>query len=181
MLGDVLLAVGLPGDALLSDAFLRSLQAWLQGTALGEFMRVSRWAWPMCESLHFIGMSVLIGVVGLFDLRLLGLARGVPIAAFHRLIPLAVAAFVLNALTGVSFLAAMPDQYLFNAAFRFKVLFFLIAGLNVLVFYAASFKPLLARAGGEAPPLRARVAGAVSLCAWIGVMAAGRLLTFYRP
>jgi hypothetical protein len=175
------LGVGLPGDALLSDVFLRSLQAWLHDTSIGEFMRVSRWAWPVCESLHFIGMSVLVGVVGLFDLRLLGLARGVPIAAFHRLIPLAVAAFVMNALTGVSFLAATPDQYLFNAAFRFKVLFFLIAGLNVLVFYTASFRSLLSRAPGEGPPLPARVAGAVSLCAWIGVMAAGRLLTFFRP
>lgn len=181
LLGVGLLGVGLPGDALLSDAFLRSLQAWLYATQLGEFMRVSRWAWPVCESLHFIGMSVLVGVVGLFDLRLMGLARGVPVAAFHRLIPVGVAGFVLNALTGVSFLAATPDQYLFNAAFRYKVAFFIIAGLNVLMFYATAFKPLLAQREGEAPPLRARLAGAVSLCAWIGVMSAGRLLTFFRP
>jgi hypothetical protein len=60
-------------------------------------------------------------------------------------------------------------------------LFFLIAGLNVLVFYTATFRSLLSRASGERPPLPARVAGAVSLCAWIGVMAAGRLLTFFRP
>jgi hypothetical protein len=169
------------GDGVLSDATLRSLQAWLHDTPVGEFMRVSRWAWPICESLHFLGMSVLVGVIGLFDLRLLGFARGVPIAAFHRLIPVGVAGFVLNAMTGVSFLSATPDQYLFNAAFRFKVTFFLVAGVNVLVFYAATFKRLLIQGPGEAPILGARLAGGVSLCAWIGVMAAGRLLTFFRP
>ena len=165
---------------MLNDEVLRSLQFWLHDTALGEFMRASRWAWPICESLHFFGMSVLVGVIGLFDLRLLGMARGIPIAAFHRLIPLGVAGFGLNAMTGIAFLSATPDQYLFNAAFRFKLLFFTIAGVNVLIFYAATFRRLLAQPPGM-PLLGARIAGGVSLCAWIGVMAAGRLLTFFRP
>ena len=166
---------------MLNDEVLRSIQAFLYSTPVGEFMRTSRWAWPFCESLHFLGMSVLVGIVGLFDLRLLGFARAVPIPAFHRLIPLGVAGFALNAATGFCFLAGTPDQYLFNLAFRWKVTFFLIAGLNVLVFYTATFKRLLTLDPSDAPPLAARLAGGVSLCAWIGVMAAGRLLTFFRP
>jgi hypothetical protein len=160
---------------------LHALEHWLYYTPVGELMRDARWAWPICESLHFLGMSVLVGVVGLFDLRLLGFARAVPIAAFHRLIPLGVSGFVLNAVTGFCFLAGTPDQYLFNLAFRFKVAFFAVAGLNVLAFYSTTFHRLLARAADAAPPLGARIAGSVSLCAWIGVMAAGRLLTFFRP
>ena len=50
-------------------------------------MMHTAWAWPIAESLHFIGLSLLVGTIGLFDLRLLGLARGIPIAAMHRLIP----------------------------------------------------------------------------------------------
>lgn len=166
---------------MLNGEVLRSLELFLRSTPVGEFMLTSRWAWPICESLHFMGMSVLVGVVGLFDLRLLGFARAVPIHALHRLIPLGIAGFALNAATGLCFLAATPDQYLFNLAFRWKATFFLIAGLNVVVFYTATFKGLLARGAHEAPPLAARLAGGVSLCAWIGVMAAGRLLTFFRP
>jgi hypothetical protein len=166
---------------MLTDAMLRSIQLALFSTPVGEFMRTSWWAWPVCESLHFMGMSVLVGVVGLFDLRLLGFARAVPIAALHRLIPIGVAGFALNATTGFCFLSGTPDQYLFNAAFRWKVTFFLIAGLNVAVFYAATFRRLLLRDPGDPPPPMARLAGAVSLCSWIGVMAAGRLLTFFRP
>ena len=84
-------------------------------------MRDSWWAWPTLESLHFIGMSVLIGTIGLFDLRLLGFARGVPYAALHRLIPVGIAGYTLNLLTGLCFLSGTPDQYLFNLAFRVKV------------------------------------------------------------
>jgi len=163
------------------DEVLRSVQVYLYYSPQGEYLREARWAWPIFESLHFLGMSVLLGTVGVFDLRLLGFARWIPIAALHRLIPLGVSAFVLNAVTGFCFLSATPDQYLLNRAFLWKLTFMLVAGVNVLVFYARVFRRLLETEPGAAPPLAARLAGGVSLCAWIGVMSAGRLLTFFRP
>jgi hypothetical protein len=163
------------------DSVLNAIEPVLRTTALGAWVRHSQWAWPVLESLHFIGMSVLIGTIGLFDLRLLGFARGVPYAALHRLIPLGIAGYALNVLTGICFLSGTPDQYLFNIAFRSKVTFMLIAGLNVVFFYTRVFKRLETLAPDAPPPLGARVAGAVSLTMWIGVMSAGRLLTFFRP
>jgi hypothetical protein len=167
---------------MLNDEVLRSIQTYLYYTAYGEFMRESRWAWPIWESLHFLGMSLLLGTVGMFDLRLMGMARSISIRAMHRLIPLGISGFVLNAATGLGFLSATPDQYLFNRAFRWKVVFFLIAGLNVSFFYGRVFRRLeAARDANAPPPIGARVVGLVSLSAWIGVMSAGRLLTFFRP
>jgi len=163
------------------DETLRVIELYLYSTPQGEFLRESRWAWPIFESLHFLGMSMLVGMVGVFDVRLLGFAQRIPIAALHRLIPIGVAGFALNAVTGFCFLSATPDQYLFNAAFRWKIVFLVAAGLNVMFFYARSFRLLQAAEPGTPPPLRARLAGGVSLCAWIGVMSAGRLLTFFRP
>jgi len=160
---------------------LRSVQLFLYYTPLGEFMRTSTWAWPLFESLHFMGMSLLIGTIGVFDLRLLGFARAVPIASLHRMIPLGILGFALNATTGFCFISATPDQYLFNAAFRWKVFFIVVAGLNVLFFYTRVFRRLEASVVDGVPPLTARIVGGVSLGAWIGVMSAGRLLTFFRP
>lgn len=165
---------------MVSDETIRTLQMFLENTELARVVRQSFWMWPVFESLHFIGMSVLIGTVGLFDLRLLGFARGVPYAAFHRLIPLGVAGFTLNAATGICFLTAYPDQYLFNAAFQIKVALLAVAGFNVVLFYAGTFSRLRTLGANEPPPLGARIAGAVSIVAWIGVMTAGRLLTFFR-
>jgi hypothetical protein len=166
---------------LIDEQVLRSVQRLLYYTWLGEFMRTSTWAWPICESLHFTGMSLLIGTVGVFDLRLLGFARAVPVVALHRLIPVGIAGFALNAATGFCFLSATPDQYLFNGAFSWKLTFFVVAGLNVAFFYTRVFKRLLVLEPGAPLPAGARLAGGISLCAWIGVMSAGRLLTFYRP
>jgi hypothetical protein len=160
---------------------LRSIQLYLYYTPIGEFMRTSSWAWPLFESLHFMGMSLLIGTIGVFDLRLLGFARKVPLPSLHRLIPLGITGFTLNAVTGFCFISATPDQYLFNAAFRWKVFFILVAGLNVVFFYTRVFRRLEAATVHGAPPLAARIVGGISLGAWIGVMSAGRLLTFFRP
>jgi len=160
---------------------LRQVLNPLYHTAVGQFMRESTWAWPMFESLHFIGMSVLAGTIVVFDLRLLGFARAVPVGALHRLIPVGIAGFLLNLATGICFVTGFPDQYLFNAAFRWKVVFIIIAGLNVLFFYTRVFQRLEAMSENTPPPLPARIVGGVSLGAWVGVMAAGRLITFFRP
>jgi hypothetical protein len=163
------------------DQILHAVEAYLRHTPQGEFLRTAKWGWPIFESLHFTGMSMLLGTVGVFDLRLLGFARRIPIAALHRLIPIGISGFVINLITGFCFLSATPDQYLFNLAFYWKITFIAIAGLNVMVFYAGVFRRLLETPPDMPPPLAARMAGAVSLLAWIGVMSAGRLLTFFRP
>ena len=75
-------------------------QIWLVATLkainpVGPFMR-SAWGWPTMESVHFLGLSLLIGAIGLFDLRLLGLAKRIPIAALHRLIPWGLTGYGIN-------------------------------------------------------------------------------------
>jgi hypothetical protein len=163
------------------DQLLHSIEVFLHDTPQGALLRDVPGVWGLFESLHFVGMSLLLGTVGVFDVRLLGFARGIPFAALHRLIPLGVAGFALNATTGFCFLCATPDQYLYNAAFRWKVTFILIAGINIVFFYARLFRRLRLLDADAPPPLPARIIGGISLCAWIGVMSAGRLLTFFRP
>ena len=94
----------------------------------------------MVESLHFLGLTLLFGSIAAWDLRLLGVGRGVPIAAFHRLIPFAVVGFTVNVTSGIGFLMAAPDQYIYNPAFHVKMLLVALAGLNVLVFYLTIFR-----------------------------------------
>ena len=141
----------------------------------------SAWGWPTVESLHFLGLSLLIGTVGLFDLRMLGVAKGVPMGALHRLIPWGVGGYLTNVATGFLFVTSAPDQYVYNPAFQTKLTLMAVAGLNVLVFYRFTFAGVRASGEGADAPRAAKVAAAVSLCCWVGVIVCGRLITYFRP
>ena len=164
---------------------LHEFQVWLvptiyRNSPVADLMRTA-WAWPIAESLHFLGLCLLVGSIGTFDLRLLGVAKRVPIAAVHRFIPWGLAGFAINIMTGTMFLLTEPDQYIYNPSFHFKLLFMTIGGLNAATFYLTSYRRVF---GPDAPldaPRRAKVIAAISLCAWLGVITGGRLLTFYRP
>jgi len=154
----------------------------IRSTALHHFVQVYEpKLWPLCETLHYLGLSMLLGTVGLFDLRVLGFAKGIPIAGLHRLIPWGIGGYAVNILTGIVFFFGHPDQYFYNDAFRVKVSFMVLAGLNVLVFYTASFREVQALGPGANAPLRAKIITGVSLGSWIPVLTGGRLLTFFRP
>jgi hypothetical protein len=162
-----------------------NFQLWLEHTLsnvepVATFMR-TRWGWPTVESVHFIGLTLLFGSIAAWDLRLLGMAKRVPIVAFHRLVPFAVIGFAINATSGSMFLMTEPDQYLYNRAFHFKLLFIALAGLNVAVFYLAVFRRVSGLAPGVDAPPAVKVFGATSLICWIAVIVCGRLITWYRP
>ncbi|MDA1095175.1 MAG: hypothetical protein O3A25_18200 [Acidobacteria bacterium] len=158
---------------------METLYAFGQKSGIYAFMH-SAWGWPTAESLHFTGLCLLIGTVGVFDLRMLGVARGIPMHALHNLVPWGVGGYLLNVTTGVMFVVSAPDQYLFNPAFQVKLSLMVVAGLNVLFFYRFVFAPVKA-AGADAVDRGARTAAAVSLMCWIGVIVCGRLITYYRP
>lgn len=141
----------------------------------------SAWGWPTVESLHFLGLSLLIGAVGLFDLRMLGVARGIPMGQLHRFIPWGVGGYLLNVSTGFLFVTSAPDQYVYNPAFQVKLSLMAIAGVNVLVFYRFTFAAVKERAPDDGAPLAAKIAAAVSLACWLGVIVCGRLITYFRP
>ncbi len=154
--------------------------------ALGRFTQAAgmmewRWAWPLAESAHFIGLTLLFGSIAAWDLRLLGVARDVPVAAFHRLVPWAMLGFLLNLATGGLFLVSFPDQYVYNPAFQLKLLCLMLAGANVAVFYVATFPRVRDLGPGVPPAPAARLAGGISLVLWIAIIVCGRMITVFRP
>jgi hypothetical protein len=164
---------------------MQTFQVWLvttiEGTTTIAELMQRPWVWPIAESLHFLGLCLLVGAIGTFDLRLLGVGRRVPIAAVHRLIPWGLTGFAINIATGTLFVMTEPDQYIYNPAFHLKLLFRAIAGLNASMFYATSYRRAFGVAATLDAPRRAKLIAAVSLCAWMVVITCGRLITFYRP
>src|SRR5260370_40855687 len=111
-------------------------EVWVRSTQLHAFVHhYEPWLWPLMQTLHILGFTLLIGTVGFFDLRALGVAKGIPLRAIHRLIPFGIAGYIGNMLLGIVFFSGHPEQYFYNDAFRLKVLFMAVAGSHILPFY----------------------------------------------
>lgn len=151
---------------------------WLKASSVSTWINERTWVWPLAEILHFIGLSLLIGVTGFFDLRLMGFFRRVSIRAAHSLVPLAMIGFAINLLTGLVFIVGLPEQYANNRMFWWKVGFIAIAGLNAMVFESRLAARLVALEPGVDTPISAKIVGVISLVAWFGVLYCGRMLPF---
>ena len=164
---------------------MTGFQIWLERTLrsinpVADLMH-SKWGWPAAESIHFLGLSLLIGAIGLFDLRLLGVGKRIPIAALHKLIPWGLLGYAINVVSGLTFLMTEPDQYIYNPAFHFKMLFMAIAGFNASAFYLVAARRTMGPEAAAEVPRRAKLIAATSIAMWVGIIVCGRLLTFYRP
>jgi hypothetical protein len=159
---------------------LSAISHFAVASGIDGFMN-SAWGWPVVEALHFIALAVLLGTVGLFDLRMLGFAKHLPAAALHRLVPWGVGAFVANIATGAMFFVSAPDQYAYNPAFQSKVLCILLAGLNAAVFYSGPVRQVKSLPAKADAPTAAKIIGCVSLLSWLAVIVLGRLITMFRP
>ena len=155
------------------DPFL----VWLESTALSEWVTgsPSMLAFPGILALHAIGMGLAAGLAGVLDLRILGVAPGVPLAEFRRFQPVLWAGFWLNAVSGVLLLVAYPTKALTNPVFYLKLLLIAVA----MVLYVRIDR--LIRAGDPTDPSTARSLrrfAVTSLVCWGGAITAGRLLAY---
>ncbi len=150
--------------------------SWISAAAVGAFVTGTDWVWPACETLHFIGLSLLLGVVFLVDLRMLGVMKNVSFPAVHRLLPWGILGFGINVLTGLLFFIGTPEQYEGSVVFQWKIALVLIAGVNAL--YFTSFDEAWTLAPGDDAPMTAKVAAGSAVVLWAGVMWCGNMLPF---
>jgi hypothetical protein len=146
---------------------------WLESTALSQWVvgSPSLLAFPGILALHAIGMGFAVGISAALDLRILGIARGVPIESMRRFLPILWGGFWLNAVSGVLLLIGYPTKALTNPLFYVK-LFLIAVGMALLV---RLDRRILAGTAGER---RARRLAVVSLVCWAGAIFAGRFLAY---
>jgi hypothetical protein len=155
------------------DPFL----VWLESTALSTWVveSESMLAFPGILALHAIGMGLAAGLAAVVDLRILGVARGVPLVEFRRFQPVLWAGFWLNAVSGVLLLVGYPTKALTNPVFYLKLVLIAVA----MVLYVRIDR--LIRAGDATSPATARTLtrfAITSLVCWGGAITAGRLLAY---
>src|ERR1700726_283464 len=155
-------------------AFFEQLAESSWSVALHE----SEIAYSLIESFHVWGLCLFFGMTVMFDLRLLGWTmRSVPVSeVIRRLLPWTMAGFVIMVVSGTLLFFAIPLRSYQNIFFRGKMLLLLLAGLNMWLFPSRVFPKVATWDVGGVPPRAARVAGALSLVLWIGIVFSGRMI-----
>jgi hypothetical protein len=154
----------------------------MQQTALQIFVSSHDWVWALWQIIHFVGMSLIVGIVATLDLRILGLFKSIPIAGFHSLVPWAIVGFICNLATGIFFVTGKtpgPSYYTDNLSFRLKMLFVLLAVGNLIIFQFSGLEERVyaTPAGGNAPAA-AKTVAAFSLVSWVLVIFFGRIMQY---
>jgi hypothetical protein len=152
---------------------------WLATTPLSVAMREGAWLYPIVEIVHIAGFSVLVGSVVLFDLRVLGFARTLPVAALgDHLLRWALASVLLVVPAGLLLFSAHPVELSKNPAFLIKLVLIALAGLNALAFHWLPYRSVAGWDRGRPAPPLARAGAAVSILLWLGVITCGRMLAY---
>jgi hypothetical protein len=137
----------------------------------------SRWIWPILETLHFLGLILIVAAIGGLNVRLLGFVKELPVAPLHRLLPWGIAGFVLNIITGMLFFVGMPFFYAWNPTFYLKMGAIVVAGTTLVVFNCtAAFRSWALLGSGEDPPKLAKFVAAASLFLWFAIIVLGRYI-----
>jgi hypothetical protein len=155
------------------DRFL----AFVEGSDLSMWIRGdSMLAFPTIITLHTICVGFLAGASSAIDLRILGMARGIPLASLRPFYPLMWLAFAINAVTGVLMVIGYPTKQLTNPLFYIKLS---LVALGVWLVYRIGREVLgAAESGQKAVTAHAKWLAAASLAGWVSLIIAGRLLEY---
>ena len=152
-------------------------------TSLAAAMRGEfgwEWLFPIVETLHVISLAMVFGSVVMVDLRLVGAAsRNSAVSKLSgEVLPYTWGAFVCAAVTGSLLFVSKAHVYFDNLQFQLKFLCMFLAGVNMAVFHLGAYRHVLEWDERHQPPRAARLAGALSMALWIGVIFFGRWIGF---
>ena len=151
----------------------------IESTGLAGWIRDSLYAFPMIESFHVIGLTLVFGTIVIVDLRLLGLASTYrPFTRVAEILKWTWAAFGLTILTGLLMFITNASVYFSNVQFRWKMLMIALSGLNMLVFEFTSGRNVRRWDNDKAAPPLGKLAGVLSIALWITVIFLGRWVGF---
>jgi hypothetical protein len=153
---------------------------WLEGSGLGAMMRKSAWMYPIVEIVHIVGFVILVGAVVMFDLRVLGLGRGLPVTRLARhLLRWSWIGLALVVPAGLMMFTAHATEFATNPAFLLKLALLATAAANVGFFHLVPYRSVGAWDVAGRAPGAARAAALSSIVIWIGVITCGRLIAYF--
>lgn len=158
-----------------------TLWQWLAETPVAAFVREAAWAYPLLETIHLVGLALVVGPILAFDLRLLGWHRDIAVdrLAAH-LLPLVLTGIAANVASGALLFASDAVEFAANPALQAKLALIVVAILNAAWFQRRVFPAHQAWRVGQDAPSAARLAAVASIALWLMVLTAGRMIAYIK-
>lgn len=151
---------------------MEALAETVEGLALAEWLRYSRWGYAAVSTIHVLGISLLIGAIVILDLRLLGLWRSIEPGPLYRALSRIAATGLIVAIgSGFLLFSVRATEYAALDLFLVKIVLVIIGTVLAALLHFGFDLAYTTRA-------RQRLTGAVSLLLWPSVLVCGRLLAF---
>jgi hypothetical protein len=159
---------------------LRHLFEWVDAFPSSIALRESQYVWAWVTVAHVVSMCLFAGLIVMMDLRLLGIGHmRTPFSEVQRrLFPWQIFGMTMSAITGLILVYAQPMRFFANVFFWAKLVMMAIAGANALAFHYITYDSVSTWDSGGPPPAAARLAGAVSIIMFTGVILFGRLIPY---
>lgn len=153
---------------------LAAVGDWVAATSYADWAASSAYAYPIANTVHVLALVLLLGGIGLVDLRVIGLFRTLPLQPLSRaLVPIAATGVLILAASGSVLFAADAEALARQGTFRLKLILVAIALTNV-----ALFRLLYGAVVSDPPPAGARALALASLLLWTGVAICGRMIAY---
>jgi hypothetical protein len=151
----------------------------LEDSGAAASVRSSLYYFPFLEAIHVMALAVVFGTIVVVDLRALGLAsRERPFSRLStELLRLTWGAFAVSVATGSLMFITNARVYAHNTSFRVKMVLLALAGLNMAAFHLTAGRSVASWDRSTAPRA-GRITAAASICLWLGIIAAGRVIGF---
>lgn len=154
---------------------------WLEASTLAVYIRQSHVLYPVIEIFHIIGFIFLVGSAFLFDFRLLGISRKIPVSYLaQHLLPWSRRSLLLVIPSGFLLFMTEATVYSSNRVFALKLSLIVLAFANAGFFHRFTAKNLSDWDHHQPTPAGAKAAGVISLLLWTGVITCGRLLAYFE-
>jgi hypothetical protein len=151
----------------------------IEGLPVAQAMRHWLWLYPCVEIVHILGFVLLAGSIAMFDLRLLGLSKSIPVPALARhLLPWTLGALLLIVPSGLLMFSAHAADFVGNPVFVLKMTLLMAAFVNAAAFHMGTYRSVAQWARDRPAPVAARLHAAASLLLWTSIIACGRLLAY---
>jgi hypothetical protein len=152
---------------------------WAENSALATSIRQSLWLYPSLEIVHIIGIALLVGAAFMFDLRLLGFSKKLPIDDLgNHLLSWSQRGLWLIIPSGILLFITNAEALSNNPVFWFKMGLLVLGGINALLFHRFVLKSHQSWGQNVPAPPKAKAIACISILVWIAVITCGRLLAY---